>query len=102
MKQIVDKSQIVIPQGTVEDFNRPNHPDFMTSGELKANNFSGQRLNSLTSNYELWIMGEVVETITQQQLSIDPQCINKAFNKHFGLDSVQPDIAELKRFRGAK
>ena len=100
MKQIVDKSQIVIPQGTMEDFKRPNHPDFMTTNELKAASFSGQRTNSLTSNWELWVLGEVVAHVTPSQVAIDPQIINKTVAFHFGLDDVQPDMAELKRFRG--
>lgn len=86
----------------MEDFKRPDHPDFMTSSELKAANFSGQRVNSVTGDWELWVQGECVRRVTQAEVKRDGQAINKAMAEYFGLEEVQPDLANLKRFRGVK
>jgi hypothetical protein len=100
-KQVVNKDNIVIPPGTMEDFKRPNHPDFMTSGELKAASFSGMRVNSVSGDMELWVLGEIRKTVSTVAVSLDPQAINKAMEEVFALNEVQPDIADLKRFRKA-
>lgn len=100
-KQIVNKDNIVIPSGTMEDFKRPNHPDFMLASELKAANFSGLRVNSISKDMELWVRGEKVKSISESDIGFDPQAINKAVAEYFGLDEVQPDVADLKRFRKA-
>ena len=44
---------------TMEDFRRPNHPDFLTSSELKRIEFSGIRHNSITNNIEIWTLGDL-------------------------------------------
>lgn len=100
--RVVNKDNIIIPEGEMTDFNRPDHPDFMSSSELRAINFSGQRVNSITGNWELWIMGEVAKEVTVAQVKSDPQIINKAVEDAFGLHEVQPDMVELHRFRGTK
>ncbi len=41
------------------DFKRPNHNDFRDSLELRKENFSGVRRNSLTREWEIWILGEI-------------------------------------------
>jgi hypothetical protein len=41
------------------EFKRPNHADFKDSFELKKENFSGIRRNSLTREWEIWVEGEV-------------------------------------------
>ena len=56
----------------MEDFKRPNHPDFMTSGELKKMKFNGIRSNSITEDLECWIEGEVVVVSSKLARSINP------------------------------
>lgn len=97
-KQIVDKSSIVIPSGTMEDFKRPDHPDFMDSSELKKAKWSGLRHNSLTDEAEIWVLGEVVERVSQQQVMLNPLAINEAFEKAFALGEVMPDTLDAKLY----
>ena len=101
-KQIVNKEGIVIPQGTMEDFNRPNHADFMTHSELVARKFSGLRHNCLNNDAEIWIEGEIQASVTELAISLDPDALNKAFEKVFALGDVMPDHAQARASRGDK
>lgn len=101
-KQIVNKDSIVIPQGTIADFKRPNHRDFMTASELKKENFSGIRHNSLNEDAEIWIDGELRESITLQATLLDPDAINKAMERVFLLEDVMPNHAQARASRGDK
>lgn len=101
-KQIVNKEGIIIPEGTVEDFKRPNHPDFMTGSELSEMKFSGLRSNSITNDSEIWLEGEVVSRVTVAQLAQDPMAISKAMEEVFALQGkaeIRPDIPELRAFK---
>lgn len=71
---------------TTDDFKRPNHPDFMTTAELKAFNFTGLRENKLASQFELWIVGEVVNTVSFEETMKDP----------FAVAKMQADYAKVK------
>ena len=95
---ILDRSKIKIPEGTMEDFKRPNHPDFMSSSELKVLKFSGLRHNSLTDRAEIWVLGNLEREITRTQILLDPMAINKAWADVFALDEVLPDIPELRAY----
>lgn len=97
-KQIVNKDSIIIPVGTMEDFKRPNHPDFMTSSELKAIKFSGMRGNSITDSIELWTLGDMRVSISKTQVELDPLAVNKAYCELFCLDEVAPDTVEMREF----
>lgn len=88
---ILDKSGIVIPQGTIEDFKRPDHPDFMTSAELAKIEFSGIRHNSISGNCEIWKMGNCTKMISKAEVLMDPDAINKAMEEVFALHDVMPD-----------
>lgn len=68
----------------MEDFKRPNHNDFLTSSELKAKRYNGIRFNSVTSDLECWIDGNVVFFSTQQELAIDHKDFDKKYGEHFG------------------
>lgn len=46
--------------GKTEEFKRSDHNDFATSKELKDREFSGVRLNSITSRREVWVVGEKI------------------------------------------
>jgi hypothetical protein len=42
----------------MEEFKRPDHPDFKDSKELAKLGWSGIRHNSITDYMELWVDGE--------------------------------------------
>lgn len=86
------------PAGTMEDFKRPDHPDFMTSSELKAKQWSGIRHNSITDTAEIWILGNLEETITATQVQLNPLAINEAFERLFALAEVMPDTDLAKAY----
>lgn len=55
------KGKAKIPEGTLSDnIPRPEHPDFMTSKELKDIKFTGMRHNTLLDRIEIWVLGGVV------------------------------------------
>lgn len=97
-KQIVNKDSIIIPKGTMEDFKRPNHSDFMDSSELRKSKFSGIRHNTLIDSVEIWILGEVRRSISFPEVQFDPLAINKAYCDVFGLDDIAPDTEEMRAF----
>jgi len=41
----------------MENFKRPDHPDFMDSTELATMRFTGMRHNSISDYMEVWIDG---------------------------------------------
>lgn len=83
-----DRSKVVIfttnsPSG---NFTRPNHNDFATTAELRQRKFTGWRNNSVTGNAELWIEGNLDMEVTAAQIMLDPDSIEKAHVRRFGLD----------------
>lgn len=82
----------------MEDFQRPNHADFMDSSELKKKEFSGLRHNSLSDEAEVWIRGEVVKRVTRAEVAINPLAINRAFEEAFGLPEIMPDTPAAKAY----
>ncbi len=57
----------------MEDFKRPDHPDFMDSNELTKIHFSGVRHNSLSDYMEFWIEGEKKFEMSVMDFKFDPQ-----------------------------
>lgn len=96
--RIIDKSKIIIPEGTMEDFKRPNHNDFMTDSELRAAEFSGLRRNELACQSEVWLLGDKVVTISDAELRRNPMAVNIAMQDVFHLDRVMPDTDEVHRY----
>lgn len=77
------------PRNIVTENNkRSSHPDFATSSELKAMEFSGWRLNSITEVLELWVGGvkrrEMVIGTTEED-------IKRAYMEEFGLNTDATD-----------
>ena len=68
-----------------ESFKRPNHIDFMTSSELKKIEFTGVRENGITKDFEFWIKGGIVKTVSRTMISIDPDALVKAHAEVFKL-----------------
>lgn len=98
-KQIVDKSSISIPEGTMEDFKRPSHPDFATSAELRDSKWSGIRHNSITTCCEIWLEGQVAKEVTAQMVELNVNAINDAITEVFSLHEVRPYIPELIAYK---
>jgi len=74
-----------LQQSVTEELKRSNHPDFATSSELKARDWSGVRKNSLTDTYEFWVAGEIRATVTAMEVSIDRMALEKKHIEIFGL-----------------
>lgn len=94
--RIVDRSRVLVPAGTMEDFKRPDHPDFMTASELKAIKFSGLRRNEMGLCSEVWMLGEAVITISDEELRRNPKAINIAMEDVFALERVMPDTEAVR------
>lgn len=78
----------VIFQHPSEDkltFKRPDHPDFMTSAELKKDCWSGVRNNSLTHEWEIWINGSIEAKGPEK----DMEMFRKAYAEVFQLHDVK-------------
>lgn len=66
-----------------ENFKRPNHPDFMTSSELKAAQWTGVRQNEISREWEFWIVGEIKARIPEAEAT--PQKLHDTHIELFGL-----------------
>lgn len=69
-----------------EGFDRPNHPDFMDSSELKKAEFSGLRQNSISGDMEIWVAGQRRKTVSLVSMQLDKHAVEKAYAEVFGLD----------------
>lgn len=77
-----------------ENFKRPNHPDFFTAEELKKAKFTGIRQNNIGVCWEFWILGEIVKTVTYEQVAINPKALRDA---HVEVFKMAPDTEVFKR-----
>ncbi len=80
----------------MEDFKRPNHPDFMSTSELAQAMFTGIRHNSLTDDAEIWLLGNIEARVTKAQTQINPRAISQAYEEVFGLLEVVPDSFDMR------
>lgn len=80
-----DRSKLVIPAGTMEDFKRPGHNDFATTSELIKREYTGYRHNSLTDNIEIWKLGCLEAEITRFDLQLNKFAIQDKMEEIFGL-----------------
>ena len=101
-KQIVDKSSIIIPDGTMEDFSRPNHNDFATTAELKEREFTGFRHNSITEACEIWLLGRCEASVSPEMVEINPHAIDDAYAEVFSLGEVRPFNQALINYKAKK
>lgn len=61
----------------------------MTRGDCKREQFSGVRKCEISQNHEIWLKGTLVKEITEHQLTIDEQAIQKAYAEVFKLGQEQ-------------
>lgn len=66
------------------EMHRPDHTDFMTSSEFAATKRSGIRDNELGRQFEMWIVGECVFTVTYSEAIIDQDAWGKKSREYFG------------------
>lgn len=86
----------------MEDFKRPTHNDFATAKELRERNFSGMRHNSINDSFELWLMGEIKDSISQEALAVNPNAVQEAMSEVFMLDRILPDHEEARKLGAIK
>lgn len=77
-----------------EKFKRPDHPDFMTSEELKKKKFTGIRHNTIALRWEFWILGDMVRSVAFEAVAKDKYALTKA---HIEIFHMTPDPAVFKR-----
>lgn len=53
--------------------------------QCRKEEFSGIRSDKILENFEIWIMGRMVEEVTSEQLAINPFAISEAYENAFGL-----------------
>lgn len=73
----------------MDDFKRPNHTDFATASELKAQGFSGIRINSITEEQELWTFGDLRLSVPLSLIAIDSSIWDRKYEEVFKLKDVQ-------------
>lgn len=83
-----ERSKLVLfdRKAATELFIRSNHNDFATTAELKSRNFSGWRENQLAQRYELWLTGEIEETISFAVVKLNPTALEEIHKRVFKLD----------------
>ncbi len=76
--------------------------DERTSAQLEAARFSGIRANDMWNRFELWILGNVANTLTYQAFFLRPESLNEMYCETFGIDKInlaaetQRDIEKLQ------
>lgn len=97
---IVIPGDVDKPSGEMEDFKRPNHPDFMTTLELRKDKFTGLRYNSITEDCEIWLCGYLERVVSRNDVKINPYAIDEAYAETFHLDiACRPNIPEVVLYR---
>lgn len=61
----------------------------MTRGDCKREQFSGVRKCEISQNHEIWLKGTLVKEVTEHQLTLDEQAIQKAYAEVFKLGQEQ-------------
>jgi len=84
---IIIKGKTPTPQGEMsQDFQRPNHPDFMSGSELTKIEFSGIRENSITGDVEIWTAGDLRFHMDKKLAEKYPEKFAEAYGRIFQID----------------
>lgn len=75
----------------MDNFKRPNHPDFMDSSELAKIEFTGVRHNSLSHYQEMWVLGKKVFELPATEVQTNPEKWNAMFADFFGCKHVETE-----------
>lgn len=79
-----------------EGYKRSDHNDFATTTELKQRKFSGVRMNELAQQNEFWMLGDIVGTVSFQEIRNDPAAMGK---KHVEVFFLNPPEGFDKLFQ---
>ena len=76
-----------------------NEHDQRSSSDLKQERWSGIRTNEILLRFEIWIAGEIAQTVPYHQFFSDPDSLNVAYCLAFGLReaSLQGAVTEAMR-----
>lgn len=77
-----------------EHFRRPDHPDFMSSIELRKKKWSGIRKNEMGLTWEFWILGKIEKEVSFQSAATNPNILREA---HIELFQMTPEPNLFKR-----
>lgn len=77
-----------------ESFKRPDHPDFWDIKQLRDNEFSGVRKNDIGLQWEFWILGEMVRTVSYEETAKDQFALTRA---HCDVFYMTPEPGLFKR-----
>ncbi len=72
-----------------EEFKRPDHPDFLSSLELKQQKWSGIRSNSITQELEIWALGELRGSMPELVAQNFPERWEALYAEVFALHHVE-------------
>jgi hypothetical protein len=75
--------------GYIKCLKRPDHPDFMDSSELRKMEFSGVRHNSIGNCMEIWILGEVTDSVSDTEIKFNPKAFTTVYENRFNLHEVK-------------
>ena len=67
------------------EVHRPGHVNFMNSSEIAKAKVSGIRDNELGQQFELWLEGELVITVTYDEALADKDLFSKRQIEYFGI-----------------
>ena len=87
MANSAERSKVILfdPKAKTEHYQRSNHNDFATASELKERKFSGQRVNKISMENELWVDGEIKARVSAEAEASDPTACVKAQMEVFKL-----------------
>lgn len=66
-----------------------------TRAECRKGEFSGIRSDSILENFEIWLLGRMVEEVTAEQLAINPFAVSQAYERAFGLPEGSVYVGQL-------
>ena len=75
--------------GKTEEYKRSPHPDFSTSKELVDMDFSGVRNNSILNIREIWILGNRVAHMPEEEIAAYPDRWEDLYRDVFALKNVE-------------
>jgi hypothetical protein len=73
----------------MENFKRPDHPDFMDSSELAGIEFSGLRHNSISDYMEFWVLGRKLFELSSLEYRLYPEKWAALYEEHLGCNQVE-------------
>ena len=73
----------------IDNFKRPDHPDFMDSSELRKIHFSGIRHNSISDEMEIWVVGVRKFSMPTMEYKFNTDKWDTEYANIFGLHNVE-------------